>query len=62
MVNIEIKMTLFFAAKNGSCIQSAKTRLGVDCRLGHELFIAKFRPKLKKVEKTLGHSVTTKIK
>ena len=35
-----------------SSIQSAKTRLGADCGLDHELFIAKFRLKLKKVEKT----------
>ena len=30
-------------------IQSAKTRLGVDCGSDHELLIAKFRLKLKKV-------------
>ena len=35
-----------------SSIQSAKTRLGVDCGSDHELFIAKFRLKLKKVGKT----------
>ena len=35
-----------------SSIQSAKTRLGVDCSSDHELFIAKFRLKLKKVGKT----------
>ena len=35
-----------------SSIQSAKTRLGADCESDHELFIAKFRLKLKKVEKT----------
>ena len=33
-------------------IQSAKTRLGADCHSDHELLIAKFRLKLKKVEKT----------
>ena len=33
-------------------IQSAKTRLGTDCGSDHELLIAKFRVKLKKVEKT----------
>ena len=32
-----------------SCIQSAKTRLGDDCGSDHELLIAKFRLKLKKV-------------
>ena len=35
-----------------SCIQSAKTRLGADCGSDHELLIAKFRLKLKKVGKT----------
>ena len=35
-----------------SSIQSAKTRLGVDCGSDHELLIAKFRLKLKKVGKT----------
>ena len=35
-----------------SSIQSAKTRLGADCGSDHELLIAKFRLKLKKVEKT----------
>ena len=35
-----------------SSIQSAKTRPGADCGSDHELLIAKFRPKLKKVGKT----------
>ena len=35
-----------------SSIQSAKTRLGTDYGLDHELFIAKFRLKLKNVGKT----------
>ena len=35
-----------------SSIQSAKTRLGADCSSDHELLIAKFRLKLKKVGKT----------
>ena len=42
-----------------SSIQSAKTRLGADCGSGHELLIAKFRLKLKKEEKPLGHSGMT---
>ena len=33
-------------------MQSAKTRLGADCGSDHELLIAKFRFKLKKVGKT----------
>ena len=35
-----------------SSIQSAKTRLGADCGSDHEFLLAKFRLKLKKVEKT----------
>ena len=35
-----------------SSIQSAKTRLGADCGSDHELLIAKFRCKMKKVGKT----------
>ena len=35
-----------------SSIQSAKARLGAECGSDHELLIAKFRLKLKKVEKT----------
>ena len=42
-----------------SSIQSAKTRLGADCGSDHELLIAKFRLKLKKVEKPLDHSGRT---
>ena len=37
-----------------SSIQSTKTRLGADCDSDHELLIAKFRLKLKKVGKTTG--------
>ena len=36
-----------------SSIQSAKTRPGADCASDHELLIAKFRLKLKKVGKTI---------
>ena len=35
-----------------SSTQSAKTRLGADCGSDHELLIAKFRFKLKKIDKT----------
>ena len=38
--------------KMESSIQSAKTRPGADCGSDDELFIAKFRLKLKKVGKT----------
>ena len=48
MVNTGIRLIIFFAAKDGQTIQSAKTRLGANC----ELLIAKFRLKLKKVGTT----------
>ena len=40
-------------------IQSAKTRLGADCGSDHELLIAKFRLKFKKIGKPLDHSGMT---
>ena len=43
---------MFFAAKDGETLQLAKTRLGTDRGSGHELLIAKFRLKFKKVGKT----------
>ena len=52
MVNTEIRLIIFFAAKDGEALQSAKTRLGADCGSDHELLIVKFRLKLKKVGKT----------
>ena len=39
--------------------RSATTRPGADCGSDHELLIAKFRLKLKKGEKPLGHSGMT---
>ena len=44
-----------------SSIQSVKTRPGTECGLDHELLIAKFRLKLKKVEKPLDNSGMTWI-
>ena len=41
-----------------SCIKSAKIRLGSGCGSDHELFIAKFRLKLKKVGKTTRPGMT----
>ena len=52
MVNTEIRLIIFFAVKDGSTIQSAKTRPGADCGSDHQLLIAKFRLKLKKARKT----------
>ena len=52
MVNTEIRLIIFCSQRWRSSIQSAKTRLGADCGSDHELLIAKFRLKLKKVGKT----------
>ena len=53
MVNTEIRLIVFFAAKDREAlIQSAKTRLGADCGSDHELLIAKFSLKLMKVGET----------
>ena len=52
MVNTEIRLIIFFAAKDGETIQSAKRRMGADCGSDHEFLMAKFRLKLKKVGKT----------
>ena len=52
MVNTEIRLTTFFSAKDGEALQSTKTRPGDDCGSDHELLIAKFRLKLKKLGKT----------
>ena len=53
MINTKVRMIIFFAAKDRrSSIQSAKTRPGANCGSDHELFITKFRLKLKKVGKT----------
>ena len=53
MVNTEIRLIIFFVAKDGEALYSqAKIRLGADCGSDHEPLIAKFRLKLKKVGKT----------
>ena len=54
MVNTKIRLIIFFAAKDGENKQnkSAKRRLGADCGSDHELLLAKFRLKLKKVGKS----------
>jgi len=53
MVNTEIRLIIFFAAKDGEALYNQqKQRSGADCGSDHELLIAKFRLKLKKVGKT----------
>ena len=51
MVNTKLRLIMFFAAKDG-LYTVTKTRPGADCGSDHELFIAKFRFKLKTVGKT----------
>ena len=60
MVNTDLRLIIFFAAKDGEAlIQSAKTRPESDCGSDHELLIAKFRLKLKKVgESTRPFKIT----
>ena len=52
MGNTKIRLIIFFAAKDGEALYSQqKTRRGADCGSDHELLIAKFRLKLKRVGK-----------
>ena len=52
MVNTATRLITFFAVENGETIQSAKSRPGADCGSDHELLVAKFRLKMKRVGKT----------
>ena len=53
MVDTEIRLIILFAAKDGEALYSQKkTRPGADYGSDLELLNAKFRLKLKKVEKT----------
>ena len=51
MVNTKIRLIIFFAAKDGEALHSQQKQ-DQDCGTDHELLIAKFRLKLKKVGKT----------
>ena len=52
MANAEIRLIIFFADKDGEALYSQQKNPGADCGSDHELLIAKFRLKLKKVGKT----------
>ena len=53
MVNTEIRLIIFFAAKDEEALYSQqKKRPGGNCGSDHELLITKFRLKLKKIGKT----------
>ena len=49
MVNTELRLIIFFAAKDGEALYSHQKQ---DCGSDHELLIAKFRLKLKKIGET----------
>ena len=52
MVNTKIKLIIFFAAKDGEALYSQQKQDQELTGSDHELLIAKFRLKWKKVEKT----------
>ena len=52
MVNTEIRLIILFVAKMEKLYTVSKNKMGADCGSDHELLIAKFRLKLKKVGKT----------
>ena len=52
MVNTEIRLIIFFAAEDGEALYSQQKQNWELTGSDHERFIAKFRLKLKKVEKT----------
>src|SRR5574337_1123462 len=53
MVNTEVRLIIFFAAKDGEALYSQqKKRSGADCGSDNELLIAKFILRLNKVGKT----------
>ena len=56
-INTEIRLIIFFAAKDGEALYSQQKQDWGLTVAHHELFIAKFRCKLKKVGKPLDHSV-----
>ena len=52
MVNTEIRLIIFFVAKDGEALYSQQKQDRELTVAHHELLIAKFRMKLKKVRKT----------
>ena len=52
MVNTKIRLIIFFAAKDGEALHRQQKQDGAHWGSDHELLIAKFRLKLKKVGKT----------
>ena len=52
MTNTEIRLIIFFAAKDGEALTVSKNKTEAVYGSDHELLISKFRLKLKKVWKT----------
>ena len=52
MVNAEIRLIIFFAAKDGEALYSQQKQKQDDCGSDHEILIAVFRLKFKKVGKS----------
>jgi len=52
MVNTEIRLIIFFAAKDGEALYSQQKRPGADCSSDHEFLIVKLRLKLKQLGET----------
>ena len=61
MVNIKVRLIIFFAANDGEPLNSQQTqdRELTVCGWYHELRTTKFRLKLKKLRKPLDHSSMT---
>ena len=59
MVNNESRLIIFFAAEDGEALYSQQKQDQELTVAYHELLIARFRLKLKKVGKTLHHSGMT---
>ena len=66
MVSTEMRLIIFFAANDEEALYSQqekkKKRLGADCGSDHELLIAKYRLKLKKVGKTIALTRRTLVR
>ena len=61
MVNTQNRFIIVCATKDGEALYSQQKKKkkktpGADCGSDHELLIAKFRLKLKKYKKPVGHS------
>ena len=59
MVDTEIRLIIFFAAKDGEALYSQQKQDRELTVAHHEILIAKFRLKLKKWGKSLDHSGMT---